>query len=61
MNSVRVHPIIYEYSKSYVPFGTKMQSQNEFPFATLFARNLHWSCTRGVTLANSGGPSPGSG
>ena len=41
--------------------GQKMQSQNEFPFATLFARNLHWSCTRGVTLANSGGPSPGSG
>ena len=40
MNIVRVPP----------PFGTNMQSQNEFHLQTnsLFARNLHW--TRGVTL-----------
>ena len=40
----RVHPIMHEYSKSYTPFGTKMQSQNEFHLQpnSLFARNLHW-------------------
>ena len=35
---------------SNTPFGTKIQSQNEFQLQpnSLFARNLHW--TRGVTL-----------
>ena len=37
-------------SVSYTPFGTNMQSQNEFRLQpnSLFARNFHW--TRGVTL-----------
>ena len=40
----RVHPIIHEYSESYTPFWTKMQSQNEFHMQpnSLFARNLRW-------------------
>ena len=32
----KVHPIIHEYNESTPPFGTQMQSLNEFHFATQF-------------------------
>ena len=42
---MNIFQAIHEYSKSLTPFGTNMQSQNEFHLQPnlLFARNLRWT------------------